>query len=255
MQILSNIFTLITSLLDILIVAFFIYVLLRLLSRSEKLIMIINIFLVYVGLYLFSNVLGLNMVQGIMTNVSAWIVVIIVILFKEEIREGLEHLGNVDSFFGSKASAEEEFIDVLIETVFEMGKERTGALLTLEQSSSLTQYTKNAVKIEALFSKELAITLFNKKSLVHDGGMIIKNNKILYASAYYPISLTLDINKQYGTRHRAALTLSSETDSITIIASEESGKISIAYRAKLYTNVSKEFLKEFLLEKSGKEEE
>ncbi len=238
-----------TSVLDITLVAIFIYIILKILVQSERLLTLFNVFFSYIILYFLASFLELNTLSTILNVIASWIIVIIFILFQTEIRDALERLGMKGSFFASKSEETIDFYDELIDTLFLLGSTKTGALVTLERNMSLAQYTRNAIEIDSVFSRQILETIFNKETVIHDGAVIISDGRIKFASTYYPISLDLDIRKEYGTRHRAALTVSNETDSITLVVSEETGNVSFAYRGKLYSDVSKQFLKQFLIEK------
>lgn len=248
-SLITDVINFLTSILDITLVAILIYVLLKILVQSERLLTLFNVFFAYILLYLLSAFLGLDTLNTILNGIASWIVVIIFILFQNEIKDALERLGMKGSLFTSKNAETIDFYDELIDTLFALGSTKTGALVTLERNMKLGQYTRNAIELDAVFSRQMLETIFNKETVIHDGAVIINDGRIKYASTYYPISLDLDIRKEYGTRHRAAMTISNETDSITLIVSEETGFVSIAYRGKLYTNVSKQFLKQFLIEK------
>lgn len=250
-NLLTDILNFLSSILDITLVAILVYIILKILVQSERLLTLFNVFFSYIILYFLSSFLELDTLNAILNIIASWMVVIIFILFQTEIRDALERLGMKGSFFTSKESETNEYYDELIESLFNLGASKTGALITLERQMSLSQYTRNAIEIDATFSKQLIETIFNKETVIHDGAVIIKDGRIKYASTYYPISLDLNISKEYGTRHRAAMTLSNETDAITLIASEETGLVSFAYRGKLYSDVSKQFLKQFLIEKGA----
>ncbi len=237
----------IQNLLDILLVSLVIYFTLKLLVRSEKHTMVINAIFIIGFLYMISSVLELNTLHTIISNIYSWGLVIIVILFHQEIKDSLEKLGSFGFFYSAGES--QSFIDELIEAVYEMADVKTGALITLERTSSLSKYTEKAVKIDGEFSKYLLKTIFQKDTVLHDGAVIIHDGRIAYASTYYPISLDISIGKQMGTRHRAALTISKDTDALTIIVSEETGKVSVAYKNHLYNHLERDFLKEMLTEK------
>ncbi len=248
-SLITDIINFLTSVLDIILVTILIYIILKILVQSERLLTLFNVFFAYILLYLLSTFLELNTLNTILNSIASWIIVIIFILFQSEIRDALERLGVRGSFFTTKEDESIEFYDEIIDVLYTLGNTNTGALITLERNMNLNQYTKNAVEIDAVFSKQLLETIFNKETMLHDGAVIINDGRVKFASTYYPISLDLNINKEYGTRHRAAITVSNETDSITLIVSEETGKVSIAYRGKLYSNVTKQFLKQFLIEK------
>lgn len=248
-SLLTDVINFLTSILDITLVTILIYIILKVLVQSERLLTLFNVFFSYILLYLLASFLELNTLSTILNAIASWIVVIIFILFQNEIRDALERLGMKGSLFSTKSEETTEFYDELIDTLFSLGSAKTGALVTIEKNMSLTQYTRNAVELDAVFSRQMLETIFNKETVIHDGAVIICDGRIKYASTYFPISLDLDIRKEYGTRHRAAMTISNETDSITLVVSEETGKVSFAYRGKLYSDVTRQFLKQFLIEK------
>ncbi len=248
-NLLTDVINFLTSVLDITLVAILIYVILKVLVQSERLLTLFNVFFSYILLYLLATFLELNTLSTILKTISSWIIVIIFILFNTEIRDALERLGMKGSLFATKSEESTEFYDELIDTLYSLGSTKTGALITIERNMSLSQYTRNAVELDAVFSRQMLETIFNKETVIHDGAVIIADGRIKYASTYYPISLDLDIRKEYGTRHRAAMTISNETDSITLVVSEETGKVSFTYRGKLYSDVTRQFLKQFLIEK------
>lgn len=243
----------ITSALDIFITSLIIYLVIKLLVKTEKMLFIINAIILFFVVYFMASLLNLNTVLFLLNSVTTWIVVIIFILFQKEIRDSLEKIGSISSLLGEGDNNKIDFINELYEIVGELAKNGVGALITLEREVYLTEYIDKAVKLNSDFSKELIETIFNKNTVLHDGAVIIRGNKVICASAYYPISLDLNLDKSLGTRHRAGVTISRETDSITIIVSEERSEISLAYQGKIYQNVSKEFFVEFIKEKYNEE--
>lgn len=248
-SVITDLINFFTAIIDIAAVTFLIYMLLKILVQSERLLTLLNVFFGYIVLYFLSTFLDLDTLYTILNSISSWIVLIIFILFQNEIRDAIEHLGMSGRIFKTKLKETDDFFDDLIDVTFAMAKVKTGAIITLERSMSLSQYTKNAIELDAAFSVQLIETIFNKETVTHDGAVIIRDGRIMYASTYYPISLDLAIGKEFGTRHRAALTISGETDAITIVVSEETGKVSLTYRGKHYHDVTKQFIKQFLIEK------
>lgn len=248
MDVISVIFTIARSALDIFFVATLTYFLLKLLLRSENHTMVINGVVTFCLFYLVSLLLKLQTTTAIMDSVFSGGIIIIVILFQEEIKASLARVGSFSSLYGKKASTI-SFLDELTSVTYEMANKKTGALIAIVMTQSMSQYTKKAVEINADFSKFLVSTIFNKESPLHDGAIVIEKDKITHASTYFPISLDINLNKQYGTRHRAALTVSKETDCIIVIVSEETGNVSLARNGKLYINVDREFFKEYFTDK------
>lgn len=242
-------YSIFTNILDITITAFLLYQVMTFMFKSEKLLFIANAIVMIVVLYYFSVLLDLNILRTILSNVFSWGIVLIFIIFQNEIRGSLEKLGSVSGLSKGQVLHREEFLVDFTNTVFEMADEKMGALITFERDMPLSKYTDNAVKLNADYSSHLLTTIFNKESVLHDGAVVIKDKKIMYASTYFPISVDVNLDKRYGTRHRSALTISSETDSVTIIVSEERGTVSIAYKENLYTDLEKDFVLEYLKDK------
>lgn len=247
------IYELATSFLDVFLVAVLIYFVLRVIVRSERYVIILSTLVISILVFFIANVLKLNTLLMILDSVFNWSIIILVILFQEEIRNYLNKTANLTIFTNKPVTPNDNFINGLVESCFKMAKTKTGALITIKCEDDLTKYTKSAVKIDAEFSQFLIISIFNKEAPIHDGAVVIENNRVKYASTYFPIALDMDISKKYGTRHRAALTISKLTDSISIMVSEETGEISIAFNGNLYSDVEEEFLKAFLSEKLEQE--
>jgi len=239
--------------LDLLTLTMIIYYFFKVFVNSEKYLLVVYAVLSLIGLYIITIFLDLAATQYVLANIFSWGVVILVIIFQSEIREVLETLGGVLSGKKRIFKEDEAFVTELIETMEVLSETKTGALITLQMKNKLDDYTKNAISIDAEFSKHLLLSIFNKEVPIHDGAVIIKDGRIKYASTYFPIDIDLNISKDYGTRHRAALTISKSTDSLTLIVSEETGKVSIALRGKLYQSVSPEFVRNMLEAESKKE--
>lgn len=241
-----NIFT---SFLDILSVSFIVYIFAKLLSKSKKNVLILIALLGYGIVYIIAHLLQLQTLSFILAQVYTWGIIIIVILFQSEIRSSIEKMGSFSSLFSSNKKQDDGYLTDFVEEMRNLGNRKIGALVALEMDMNLSQYKKNAISIDGDFSKYLIESIFLKDSPLHDGAVIIRDGKIECASAYFPIAIDLDLDQKFGTRHRAGLTLSRETDAIVVIVSEESGHISIAYHGDLIDEVENEFLFNFIKEK------
>lgn len=239
-----------TSFLDIFIVSILVYVLIRVLSRTKQNIYILIGLLGYGALFVFAKVLNLELLSFILSQVYTWGIIIVVILFQNEIRSSIEKIGSLGSLFSSNnANLSNDYIDDFAKTMMHLGSQKIGALVAFELDVSLTQYKKNAINLDANYSRYVLESIFLKNSPLHDGAVIIKDGKIECASAYFPIAVDLNLAQKFGTRHRAGVTLSRESDAIVVIVSEESGDVSIAYGGELYDNIDQEFLTMFIKEK------
>ena len=179
-----------------------------------------------------------------------------IIIFQPELRKALEILGEkmfLVNIFGSgnekdvEQRCSDKTVNELVRATVEMAKVKTGALIVLEQNETLEEYERTGIDLDALVSSQLLINIFEHNTPLHDGAVIIKGDKIRSATCYLPFSENLSLSKALGTRHRAGVGISEVTDSVTIIVSEETGKISIAQRGRLRHNVQEEELRTCLV--------
>ena len=179
-----------------------------------------------------------------------------IIIFQPELRKALEILGEkmfLVNIFGSgnekdvEQRCSDKTVNELVRATVEMAKVKTGALIVLEQNETLEEYERTGIDLDALVSSQLLINIFEHNTPLHDGAVIIKGYKIRSATCYLPLSENLSLSKALGTRHRAGVGISEVTDSVTIIVSEETGKISIAQRGRLRHNVQEEELRTCLV--------
>ena len=232
---------------DILVVTFFIYQLIKTLKGTkavQSLKGIAVIMLIKIG----SFFLQLQTVGWIVDLVIQWSVLAVIIIFQPELRRGLEHLGR-GSFFKNtqrKANPAKRMIEQLDQAVQYMAKRRIGALISIQMETGLDEYIATGIPLNADISGELLINIFIPNTPLHDGAVMIKDYKIAAAAGYLPLSESSLIPKELGTRHRAAIGLSEVTDAITIIVSEETGGVSISHRGDLLRELSKEDFVKFL---------
>ena len=175
-----------------------------------------------------------------------------VIIFQPELRRAMEQLGekrvlqNIVPFDSSRNVSErmsDKTVNELVKASVEMGKAKTGALIVLEQNVSLTEYERTGISVDAHVTSQLLINIFEHNTPLHDGAVLVRENRIVSATCYLPLSDNMVLSKELGTRHRAGIGVSEVTDSLTIIISEETGQISYAYRGELSRGVSGEELK------------
>ena len=234
------------NLVDIIIVAFFIYQLMRIVrgTRAVELLKGIGIILI---LKFISVIFQLNTTEFVVDFVIQWSALALIIIFQPELRRGLEHLGR-GTIFGRKRriNPSERIVDNLSYAIQYMGKRRIGALISLEMDTGLEEYIATGIPIDAELSSELLINIFIPNTPLHDGAVIIKDYKIATAASYLPLSESPAIPKKLGTRHRAAIGLSEVSDAITIIVSEETGEVSITRRGNLISDMSNEEVVKYL---------
>ena len=172
-----------------------------------------------------------------------------IIIFQPELRKALEILGEkmfLVNIFGSgnekdvEQRCSDKTVNELIRATLEMAKVRTGALIVLEQNETLEEYERTGIDLDAIVTSQLLINIFEKNTPLHDGAVIVRGDRVVSATCYLPLTDNLDINKALGTRHRAAIGVSEVSDSITVIVSEETGAVSVAYNGTIYRDLSKE---------------
>jgi diadenylate cyclase len=248
---LSTILNILTKVLDITIVWFMLYQLLKYSRTNFKLTLIFKGVFVIVGLKLVSEWLNLNTVGIILEYVISWGPLAIIIIFQPEIRTVLESIGRTHLLGRHKTLTVDEREKIayeIINAVEYLKKNKIGALIVLERDYSLAQYIEPASKLYADISSELLISIFFPNNPLHDGGVIIQGDKITCAGSVFPTSMNPNISKRLGTRHRAALGISETTDAIALIVSEETGRVSIAIKSELNYNLSLDDAKLLLLE-------
>ncbi|MCH4057706.1 diadenylate cyclase CdaA [Lapidilactobacillus gannanensis] len=235
------------NLIDILAVWFFIYKMIMLL-KGTKAVQLFNGIIIIVAIKAVSYYLNLHTVSYIMDQVINWAVVVLVIIFQPEIRRALERLGRNDIFGGSHKTKEDtnHLIDGLDKAIQYMSKRRIGALITIQMQTGLEDYIETGIPLDADVSGELLINIFIPNTPLHDGAVIIRDNKIAVAAAYLPLSESNMIPKELGTRHRAAVGISEVTDAVTLVVSEETGAVTITKNSQLMHDLSREDYLKFL---------
>lgn len=237
-----------TIVIDISLVAFVIYKLIMVI-RGTRAVQLVKGITVILAVWFLSGYLGLNTLQWIMQQAVTYGLLAIIIIFQPELRRALEQLGR-GRFFQSSSTADEEevrqAIDHIISATKYMGKRRIGALISLERDTGMTDYIETGIQMNAKLTSELLTNIFIPNAPLHDGAVIIKNNEIMAAGCYLPLSENPFISKELGTRHRAALGVSEVTDSITIAVSEETGGISITKNGELHRNLEEEGIRKLL---------
>ena len=218
-------------------------------SRVGQLIKGIVFFVLMVAV---SKLLNLRILNFILTSIMTYGVIAIIVIFQPELRRALEQLGTnkFTKFFGIDkdiATKTKEDIYKVVIAVLELSKTKTGGLIVFEREIKIEDIVDTGVIINSDVSPQLLVNLFTPKTPLHDGAVIISENKIVAAACILPLASNNDISKELGTRHRAALGISKESDSIAIVVSEENGKISIAKNGTLIMDVNEEALKKILI--------
>ena len=243
---------LVTLILDIAIVLFLGYELLRIVKDSRAWQLVKGIALLVVATAL-SQLLNLKILNYILSTVMDWGVILIIIIFQPEIRRALEQLGGTNKFsrfFGFDkdiiTKTKEDIYKIVI-AVYELAKNKTGALIVIERDIQIKDIIATGIPMNAEVSPQLLVNIFIPNTPLHDGAVVISNNKIAAAACMLPLAGDQDIAKELGTRHRAGIGISKESDSIAIIVSEETGKVSVAKDGTLIADVREDVLKKILI--------
>ena len=242
---------LVSLILDLTIVIYIIVKILKLAKKSRA-IQLINGIVFFILLTWICGLLNLIIVHSVFTAFLPSGVIALVVIFQPEIRRALEQLGTnkLTNFFGMEKSLEErtrENIYKIVIAVEEMAKTKTGALIVIQRDISLSDIVATGIEMDSEISPQVLVNIFVPKTPLHDGAVIINNNKIMAAACILPLANSTDISKDLGTRHRAAVGISKEYDAIAIVVSEESGKVSIAKDGTLIADVKEEALKKILI--------
>ena len=203
---------------------------------------------------LIAYVLNLRTILWIASKTISVGIIALVIIFQPELRRALEQLGRkrlVTSFinFGERGKKERfssDTVNAIVRACYEMGAVYTGALIVIEQDMLLEEYERTGIEVDGLVTSQLLINIFEHNTPLHDGAVIIRGDRVVSATCYLPLSDNMGIGKELGTRHRAGIGVSEVTDSLTIIVSEETGKISVAYEGELDKSVDSDRLRERL---------
>lgn len=241
----------ITDVVEILIITFLFYYMLVWIKNTRAWVLLKGIMVILLFV-LVAAVFQMNTIIWIAKNTLSVAITAIVIIFQPEIRKALENLGQknfLTSFFvfdfskGEITKFTDKTINELVKACYEMGKVKTGALIVIEDEIVLSEYERTGIAVDGILTSQLLINIFEKNTPLHDGAVIVRGDRVVSATCYLPLTDSLSISKDLGTRHRAAVGISEVSDSLTIVVSEETGKVSIAMGGELYRNVDAEFLK------------
>ncbi len=239
-----------TDIIDIIIIAYVLYKCLKFI-RDTKTIQLLKGIIILVAIMQLSYFADLHTVYYFLANAMQLGLIAILIVFQPELRRGLEHLGRrgvgkMFTFADEYENKIKKTISATVEACRSMSKSRIGALIVFEREEKLGEIIETGIDINADVSSELIINIFIPKTPLHDGAMIIRNNKIASATCFLPLTQNQRLSKELGTRHRAGIGLSEEADAVVVIVSEETGRISIALRGEIESNLTLEQLEEKL---------
>jgi diadenylate cyclase len=230
--------------LEILILAVVIYYTSHFLRGTRGWPVVIGFVVVLLALALVTTILHLEVLRLLLGAFSTFFVFAVLIIFQPELRRLLAELGNLPLF--ASASEQRESIEVVIQTCERLAEVKIGALIAIEQSIQLHEAVGSGVPVDCDATPEMLETIFFPNNAIHDGGVILKGDRIAYAACIFPLTTRTDLNKSLGTRHRAAIGLTEETDAVVVVVSEETGLISHAYKGQLVRGVTPEELRSFL---------
>lgn len=240
-----------TDVIEIIIISVLVYYMLVWIKDTRAWMLLRGI-LVILAFVLLAIVFEMNTIVWIADKLFSVAITAVVVIFQPEMRKALENIGrkniitNLFNFEFGKNTTEkfsDKTITELVKASYEMGKVKTGALIVVEDEIVLTEYERTGIDVDGILTSQLLINIFEKNTPLHDGAVIVRGDRVVSATCYLPLTDSLDISKDLGTRHRAAVGISEVSDSLTIVVSEETGKVSIAMGGELYRNVDAEFLK------------
>lgn len=240
-----------TDVVEIIIIAFLLYYMLLWIKNTRawnllKGLMVVLLFVLVAALF------QMNTIIWIARNTVNVLVIALVVIFQPEMRKALENLGRkkllislfpFDMSKGENVKFSDKTINEMVKACYEMGKVKTGALIVVEDEILLTEYERTGITVDGVLTSQLLINIFEKNTPLHDGAVIVRGDRVVAATCYLPLTDSLSISKDLGTRHRAAVGISEASDSLTIVVSEETGRVSIALGGELYRNVDAEFLR------------
>lgn len=250
-DVLSSPLKIILLIVDIVIVIFLIVKMFQLLKNTRTWQLIKGIIFLIIATII-SGKLGLQILNFILTSIMTYGVFVLIVIFQPELRRALEQIGtrSVNKFFGIQKDIvvkTKENIYKVVVAVMELSKLKVGALIVLERDIKVKDIIENGIAIDSEVSPQLLVNIFTPKTPLHDGAVVISNNKIAAAACMLPLADDMSISKELGTRHRAAIGMSKESDALVVVISEETGRISIAKDSKLIADVSEETLKRILI--------
>ena len=241
---------------QVLLLAFLVYRLILWMKNTRSYTLLKGIVFV-IAFVVLANVFKMEVIVWLLQNVGVVAITAIIIIFQPELRRMLERVGQSNlmaSIFSINRNEDENkrfsdhTLNELVRACYEMSEERTGALIVLERDIPLEEYEKTGIPIDAVVSSQLLVNIFEHNTPLHDGAVLIRNDRVAAATCYLPLSDNMDLSKKLGTRHRAAVGISEVTDSLTIVVSEETGHVSYAENGRIKSAVTPSELREMLLD-------
>ena len=236
----SSPWSIVINIIDIALVAWILFYFTKAIAGTKIMILVRGV-LIFVLAQILANAIGLTTVSWLINQVITYGVIAAVVIFTPEIRTGLERLGRAtDLFSTAPISSEERMVQAFVKAVNYMSPRKIGALVAIQGSRTLQEYIATGIPLDADVSGELLINIFIPNTPLHDGAVIVRDNKIAVSCAYLPLTENTGISKEFGTRHRAAIGLSEVSDALTFVVSEETGGISITHNGVFKHNLTLE---------------
>lgn len=233
------------DLIQILLVAFGFYYVLRLLARTRAIQMLLGL-LFLIAVYFIARFLNLALIRFLMQNLFEYGAIAALIVFQPELRSALARLGQSRMLRIFNKLEESEVVDELVEAVERLARGKVGAIIAITREVGLEEYAETGTRVQARVSAGILVSIFAPYGPLHDGAVLIERDTIIAAGVILPLTQFPVADKSLGTRHRAALGLSEETDALTVVVSEETAQISLAYRGRLERHVDVDRLREAL---------
>lgn len=239
---------------EMIIIAFFIYQILKWIKSTRAWMLFKGIIMVLV-FFLIAGILHMSTILWLGEKLVSVGMVALVVVFQPELRKALEQLGRKNIFhvlfsFSFNKNGEARFSDKtvneIVKACYEMGAVKTGALIVVEQEEHLNEYIRTGIMVDAVLTRQLLINIFEKNTPLHDGAVIVRGDRVVAATCYLPLTDNLELSKDLGTRHRAAVGISEVSDALTIVVSEETGQISVTMNGVLRRDLTPEELTEVL---------
>jgi len=199
------------------------------------------------GLYVFAERLGLASIHWLLEKFLVYIVLAVIILFQQDIRRGLARAGG-RLVPGFRSQVNTAFREELVRACFTLASRRVGALIAIERDGSLDELVEGGTQLDAILSQDLLLSIFHPTSPLHDGAVVVQKGRVIAAQVFFPLSLSKDISRFFGTRHRAAIGITEETDAVAIIVSEERGTVSVVMAGKITPTQDANELRQLLQE-------
>jgi len=243
-----------TDIVEIIIISVLIYRLLLWIKNTKAWALMKGIAVILVFIIV-ASVFNMSTILWIVRNLFSVAVMALIVVFQPELRKALESLGRrnvfknifqIEAFKIADELFSDETCDAIIHASYAMGRAKTGALIVIENNDPLVEYERTGIALDSVISSQLLINIFEHNTPLHDGAVVVRGNRITAATCYLPLSENRNLSKDLGTRHRAAVGISEVTDSLTVVVSEETGKVSVAMGGELFRDVDSAELKEKL---------